>query len=77
VANERSIALVISDIERDNDEPGDRLPERLGTLGINTPIVFYVGSLDPERGPPPGAASIQDGPALLVRDVLNLLSQSP
>ena len=73
--NARPIAMVVSDIDRGDEEPGDRLPSRLGALGIEIPVVFYVGAVDADRGPPAGAESIQDDPALLVRDVLTLLSR--
>jgi hypothetical protein len=74
IANEQPVDIVISDIERGSDEPGTELPKRLRALGIDAPVVFYVGTVDLDRGTPPDAASIQDDPALLVRDVLNLLS---
>lgn len=76
VVNKLPVALVISDIDHGDDEPGDTLPGRLSALGLEVPIVFYVDALDPDRGPPPGATSIQSEPALLVRDVLNVLSMS-
>lgn len=75
MANNRQLSLVISDIDHGEAESGDKLPGRFAALGIDVPTVFYIGAVDPERGAPPGGVSIQDDPALLVRDVLNLLSQ--
>jgi CheY-like chemotaxis protein len=77
VANQRSFDLVISDIDRGNEEAGDVLPRRLQAVGIHTPVLFYVGSVDPGREPPAGGASIVDDPAMLMRDTLNLLSHHP
>jgi CheY-like chemotaxis protein len=74
VANERPFDLVISDINRDGDENGLRLPERLRTIGINLPFLFYTGEVDLSLGVPAGAVGISDDPALLIRDVLNVLS---
>ncbi len=76
VVTGQPIALVISDIDHGTGEPGDRLPARLRAVGIDVPVVLYVGAVDRERGTPTGVASIQDDPALLVRDVLNLLSKN-
>ena len=42
VVNTRPVALVISDIDHGDEEPGDRLPGRLGALGIDISVVFYV-----------------------------------
>ena len=46
---QRLFDLVISDIERSESESGDKLPARLSAAGMNIPIVFYVGRVDPER----------------------------
>lgn len=76
-ANQQSFDLVISDIDRGEQEGGDVLPSRLHAIGVDRPILFYVGSVDPTRGTPAGAASITDDPAALVRNTLNVLSHHP
>jgi hypothetical protein len=74
--NERPVALVISDIDRGDGEPGNLLPSRLHTVGVNVPVLFYVGEVDPGRDMPAGAASLTNDPAILVRDALTLLSRA-
>lgn len=74
VANQFSFELVISDIDRGDGEGGDLLPQRLRAVGVETPVLFYVGAIDPDREPPGGAKSITNDPAILLRDALNLLS---
>jgi CheY-like chemotaxis protein len=74
IANEQHFDLVISDIDHGDDESGDLLPSRLHAVGIDIPILFFVGMVDPERDPPGGAHSITADPASLLRDALNLLS---
>ena len=68
--------LVISDIDRGEAERGDRLPQRLAEAGETMPVVFYVGVVDRDLGTPPGAVSIHDEPAALLREVLNFLGRA-
>jgi hypothetical protein len=74
LANGQRFDLVVSDIDRGTNESGDHLPRRLRTLGVGTPIIFYVGIVDPDRAPPDGAEAITADPAILIRDTLMLLS---
>lgn len=75
LARQRTFDAVISDIDRQGAEPGNALPGRLRELGVSTPVLFYVGTYDPTLGRPPGAHSIHDDPATLIRDVLVLLTR--
>lgn len=76
LAKKTQFDLVISDIDRGGAESGLALPLRLRTLGINTPILFYVGAVDPDRDPPEGSEAITADPAVVIRDTLMLLSNT-
>jgi CheY-like chemotaxis protein len=76
LAKNTQFDLVISDIDRGGAESGVALPRRLHTLGISTPILFYVGAVDPDRDPPEGSEAITADPAVLIRDTLMLLSNT-
>jgi CheY-like chemotaxis protein len=73
--NLRQFELIISDIDRGGEEGGNVLPSRLHAVGVGIPLIFYIGSVDPSRDVPAGAASLTDDPAILVRDALNVLSK--
>jgi hypothetical protein len=68
--------VIVSDIQRKGADSGNELPSRLREIGVTTPVLFYVGEVDRERGRPAGSHSIHDNPATLVRDTLSLLTQS-
>jgi CheY-like chemotaxis protein len=75
LANARQFDLVVSDIEHGDAEGGDLLPRRLHALGLESPVLFYVGRVDPNRPPPAGARAITNDPAIVIRDALQLLTQ--
>jgi CheY-like chemotaxis protein len=75
LANKQSFDLVISDIERDDEESGERLPTLLNAVGIETPFLFYVARVDQTRPLPAGARGITNDPAILIRDTLALLTE--
>jgi CheY-like chemotaxis protein len=74
LASQSRFDLVISDIDRGAEESGLLLPHRLRMTGTGAPVLFYVGSVDPDREPPEGAEAITNDAAVLVRDTLMLLS---
>lgn len=66
--------MAVSDIARDDDgEPGDLLGVRLKAAGIDVPIVFFVGEVDPDRPLPAGGIAITDDEAELLYHVLQVL----
>lgn len=72
-----SIALVISDIQREPGPSGlDLLAALAGRAG--TPgVVFYVGSISPDRPTPAGAFGIADRPDDLLNLVMDAVDRLP
>jgi CheY-like chemotaxis protein len=72
--HEAAFDVVISDMRRDDDDQaGLQLLRSMLAAGIDTPVVFTVGRVDPERGVPDGAVGITarfDELVTLVFDVL-------
>ena len=68
--------LIISDIARgDTPDAGVRALPRLRRLAPSTPVIFYVGTLRPDLGPPPGAFGITNDPEELVHLVFDALER--
>jgi CheY-like chemotaxis protein len=72
----RPYGLILSDMNRDGDSNAGL--ELLGKLRLSecpTPLVFYVGKVDPTRGVPAGALGIADQPEPLMHLVLDVLER--
>lgn len=68
--------LIISDIARgDTPDEGVRALPRLRRHTPSTPVIFYVGTLRPDRGPPAGAFGITNDPEELVHLVFDALER--
>jgi CheY-like chemotaxis protein len=69
--------LVVSDMTRDGQsDAGLQLLNRLRKSGKQTPIVYYVGSVEPSRGTPVEAFGIADHPESLLHYVYDVLERS-
>ncbi len=68
--------LVISDMERDHEEPAPLITEVARTLLDATPVIYYVGEVDRAKGVPPSAHAIVDSPDGLYRLIFDILSPS-
>jgi len=69
--------LVISDIGRDEEEDisGLEFLERLREFDKKTPVLFYVGELDPKLGVPAGAFGITNRPDELLHLTIDSLAR--
>jgi DNA-binding NtrC family response regulator len=68
--------VLISDMERyANKKAGLQLLTRIKDLSERPATIFYVGSLDKERGAPPGAFGITNRPDELIHLVLDVLER--
>jgi CheY-like chemotaxis protein len=68
--------LIISDIARPDSRTAgiDALP-LLRQLAPNTPVIFYVGTSDPNRDPPAGAFGLTTDPSELLHLVIDALER--
>jgi CheY-like chemotaxis protein len=67
---------VISDMSRNGDvQAGLRLLSEMRGKGIDAPVIFYVGLIDPSTGTPPGAFGITFRPDELLHYVLDSLER--
>ncbi len=68
--------LILSDIARESraDEGAAAIPALL-SVAPDTPVIFYVGTVDEGRGPPPGSAGITNRPDELLHLVLDVLER--
>lgn len=65
--------LVLTDIRRaDPDDSGVDMARRIRALGFTTPIVGYVGEVDPERPHPEGFRALVDYPDDLLHEVMSV-----
>ena len=70
--------VVISDIERQgNNHAGLELLEQLRRAEFGSPVVFYIGVLDPGRGVPPGAFGITNEADEVLHLTFDALERSP
>ena len=70
VANQYDV--IVSDMERTgNGRAGLDLLERLQELNNTTPVIFYIGIIDPHKGVPPFAFGITNRPDELLHLVLD------
>ncbi len=71
--------MIISDIGRDYPTPNPRagidMLVRLAEAGRHEPVVFYVGRLAPDAGPPVGAFGITNRPDELLNLTLDALAR--
>jgi len=65
--------VVVSDIDRGEDEPGTKLGIRLKAAGIDTPIVFFIARLDRTLPLPVGAVHITNDVVEMLACVLAIL----
>ena len=66
--------LVVSDMSRDgDDQAGLRLLAEIRNRGIEAPVIFYVGRIDPSV--PPGAFGITVRPDELLHYILDVLER--
>jgi CheY-like chemotaxis protein len=69
--------LVVSDMARHGQsDAGLQLLNRIRKSGKQTPIVYYVGSVDLSRGTPVGAFGIADYPEPLLHYVFDVLERT-
>ena len=72
----RSIDLILSDIDRSGDpNEGVLAIPYLKRIAPETPIIFYVGQIEPDKGIPQGAAGITNQPDELLHLVLDQLER--
>ena len=72
----RSIDLILSDIDRSGDpNEGVLAIPYLKKIAPETPIIFYVGQIEPDKGIPQGAAGITNQPDELLHLVLDQLER--
>jgi CheY-like chemotaxis protein len=68
--------LILSDIERSGKtNEGVRALPWFRRLASNTPVVFYVGAVDPALGVPAGSAGITSEPEELLHLILDVLER--
>jgi CheY-like chemotaxis protein len=71
--------VVLSDINRalptQDPTAGLSMLARLRDSGFSQPVIFYVGSLRPEAGVPPGAFGLTNRPDQLLQLVIDALSR--
>ena len=72
-----TIDLILSDIDRagDPDEGVLSIP-RIREIAPKTPIIFYIGQIETEKGIPQGAAGITNQPEELLHLVLDQLERA-
>ena len=74
--------LVISDMARDNEAPDDsktaglRFLKKFRETGKTTPVIFYIGVDDPEKGVPAQAFGITNRPDALLHLTLDALERT-
>jgi CheY-like chemotaxis protein len=72
----RRFDVVVSDMARHGQpDAGLQLLNRLRKSGNQTPIVYYVGSVEPSRGTPIGAFGIADRPEALLHYVFDVFER--
>lgn len=67
--------LVISDMARDTRTAGLEFLAQFRTEGETTPVIFYIGEIDPQKGVPPQAFGITNRPDELLNLTLDALSK--
>lgn len=68
--------LILSDMNRgSNNRAGMDLLQRVRARGLDTPIVFYVGTIDQDRPTPAGAFAITNRPDELMHYIFDLLER--
>jgi CheY-like chemotaxis protein len=68
--------LIISDMVRDGEaEAGLQLLSEMARRGIDAPVIFYVGWIDPSKGVPPGGFAITARPDELLHYILDALER--
>jgi len=68
--------LVLSDMDRDSDNSaGLSFLKRLRESDEHTPVIFYVGNFDPDRGTPPHSFGITHRPDHLLHLVLDCVER--
>jgi CheY-like chemotaxis protein len=74
---EQYYELVISDIARGDDPAaGIEMLPRLRALGIEVPVILYVGVHDPSRGVPAHAFGVTNRPDRLLHLVIDILERT-
>ncbi len=75
-ASREKYDLILSDMKRgSNPAAGLELLEALCHLGYETPVVYYAGQLDRNRGTPAGAFGITNRPDELLHSVFDVLER--
>src|SRR5262249_4579102 len=68
--------LILSDMNRgSNDRAGIDLLDRIRACGLDIPLVFYVGKIDPNRRTPAGAFAITNRPDELMHYIFDVLER--
>jgi CheY-like chemotaxis protein len=62
LASAHVVDLVVSDIDRGEDEDGSELGIRLVAAGVHVPLLHFVGRIDPDLPPPVGSLGVTNDP---------------
>ncbi len=67
--------LVLSDMRRDTDDAGIKFLNCFRQKDKTTPVIFYIGKIDPTKGVPAQAFGITDRPDELLHLILDAFSR--
>lgn len=75
--NRKSYDIIISDLDRDGDpQAGIRMLRELERHGVDTPVLVYTGTFNPERGVDRRIFAATTSPVDLVHYVIDLMERA-